>query len=569
MTGILVFLHTMPASARTLVPALATLLPAVLQAAAATSAGAQEVAWKEELRGTIRNVLRNHYLRDLSSDTRSSDCLAARGDLCFGGDHEDWRCRRVFDCRTPAVRLQFVMELIGAVNDRPDDPHLVAQVVYGLARVGRTQHAIDQAGRCRAAAWWCDLMMGLALQRAGRSYEAGARYRSALGGADPELTCRLTDIRELLDGGDGASYRRLSCPGPERTEFEERFWWLSDPLLARPGNDRWSEHITRRLELLLHERLHRAVYNRRVRPQYHIDVTRRGHPDSWRPRGRDLETWRSEEGARYRFTPASLVGDGLGALRYELEASRWDEGFTPIEYGTVYDLPGQVARFLDGDSLVLAVAADLDAVPFGSPATRFIASSGPGGLITGFSVPPGDPGPSFSARVAAVPHLVAVEASGGGRAVARMRRGVMPLDAGGLVLSDPLLADPLRPELPATREAAVDAMLPQTRIGSANDIVVYWEVYGLEAGDAMQVSLALQRDGAGMVTRVLRSLSGRQADPAPVVSWTEEASGPSHPMALALRVDRLADGEYDLRIEVTGPDGSAAAGVRRFAAGGR
>ena len=568
MKGILAFLPVTPASARTLAAALAAALPLVLQAAAATPAGAQEVAWKEELRGTIRNVLRNHYLRDLSSDSRSSDCLAARGDRCFGGDHEDWRCRRVFDCRTPAVRLQFVMELIGAVDDRPDDPHLVAQAVYGLARVGRTQHAVDQARRCRAAAWWCDLMMGLAMQRAGRSYEAGDHYRSALRGADPELACRLTDIRELLDGGDGASYRRLPCPGPERTEFEERFWWLSDPLLTRPGNDRWSEHVTRRLELLLHERLHRAVYNRRATPRYHIDVTRRGHPDSWRPRGRDLETWRSEEGARYRFTPASLLGDGLGALRYELEASRWDEGFTPTEYGTVYDLPGQVARFLDGDSLVLAVAADLDAVPFGSPVTRFIASSEPGS-VTDYIVPPGDSGPSFSVSVAAAPHLVAVEAVGGGRAAARMRRGVVPLDAGALVLSDPLLADPLRPGLPATRGEAVDAMLPQTRIGSANDIVVYWEVYGLEAGQAMQVSLAVQRGGAGMVTRVLRSLSGREAAPAPVVSWTEEASGPSHPMALALRVDRLADGEYDLRIEVTGPDGSAAAGVRRFAAGGR
>lgn len=532
-------------------------------------AGAQEVAWQEELRGNIRNVLRNHYHRGLSSDTRSSDCLAARGDNCFGGDHEDWYCLRVFDCRTPAVRLQFVMELIGAVDDRPDDPHVIAHAVYGLARVGRTLHAVDQARRCRAAAWWCDLVMGLALHRAGRSAAAGVRYRSALEGADPELACRLTDIRELLDGSDAVFYRRLPCPGPERTAYEERFWWLSDPLLSRPGNDRRTEHLTRRFELLLHERLWRTVYNRRVPPQYHIDVTRRGHPDSWRPRGRELETWKSEGGARYRFTPASLVGDGIEALRYELEASRWDEGFTPTQYGTVFEVPGQVARLLDGDSLVLAVSADLDAVPFGSPATRFVASGGPNGFFANLGVPTADLSPSFAAGVPSVPLLVAIEAYGRRRAVARMRQGVTPLAPGGLVLSDPLLVDPLLRELPESRQEAVDAMLPQTRIGSTNEMIAYFEVYGLEEGQTMRVSLAIEREGEGMLTRVLRSLGGRSDTRAPRVAWTEPASGPTHPMALSLDVEALEDGNYDLKIEVSGPGGAVANTVRRFAVGGR
>ena len=549
--------------------ALLATVPSLFPLIAGAPAGAQEVAWKEELRGDIRNVLRNHYLRDLASDSRSIDCLAERGDTCFGGDHEDWRCRRVYDCRTPAARLQFVMELIGAVDDRPDDPFVVAHAVYGLARVGRTQNAVGQARRCRAAEWWCDLVMGLALHRAGRSAEAGERYRSGLQGADAELACRLTDIRELLDGSDGASYRRLPCPGPERTEFEERFWWLSDPLLSRPGNDRRSEHLTRRFELLLHERLRRAVYNRRTLPTYHIDVTRRGHPDSWKPRGRDLETWKSERGARYRFTPASRVGEGIEALRYELESSRWDEGFTPTEYGTVFEVPGQVARFKDGDSLVLAIAADLDAVPFRSPPTRFIASGGPTGFFAEHRFPIGDLSPSIATSVASVPLLAAIEAFGRGGAVARMRQGVMPLDTGRLVLSDPLLVDPLRPALPESRAEAVDAMLPQTRIGSRNEMVAYFEVYGLEAGQMMRVSLALEREGAGMVTRVLRSLSGREAAPAPSVAWTEPASGPTHPRALSIDVGALEDGNYDLKIEVAGPDGSVAGTVRRFSVGGR
>jgi len=115
---------------------------------ATAPAGAQEVAWERELRGDIRNVLRNHYLRDLSSDSRSIDCLAERGDNCFGGDHEDWFCRRVFDCRTPAVRFQFVMELIGAADDGPDDPGLGQDDMRACGPILREAFRLEDPDEC-------------------------------------------------------------------------------------------------------------------------------------------------------------------------------------------------------------------------------------------------------------------------------------------------------------------------------------------------------------------------------------------------------------------------------------
>ena len=51
-------------------------------------------------------------------------------------------------------------------------------------------------------------------------------------GADPELECRLRDIEYLLDGRDGSTYADLPCHDPQRLEFEERFWWLTDPLMG-------------------------------------------------------------------------------------------------------------------------------------------------------------------------------------------------------------------------------------------------------------------------------------------------------------------------------------------------
>ena len=545
---------------------------AVAPPGAAAPAGAQEVAWQEEMRNPIRFVVQTHYGRGMRVE-RSIHCLARKGDICFGGDHEDYRCLSIAPCRTEAAMYQFMDELERAARRRPADPYTVAQAVYGLARVGLVDRALEVAGVCDGVGWWCDLVLGMAYHRAGRSVDAEGRLRTGLLGADPKLECRLTDIEYLLDGRDGSTYSDLPCHDPKRLKFEERFWWLSDPLLTMPGNDRWTEHVTRRFELLLHERLWKVT-----RPDYLTTargisdnliymnvVTRRGHFDSWDNTGR----FRSLDASRYRFSPASLVGDGIQALRYNLEATRWDEGYTSIEYGPVFEVPGQIARFLDGDSLVLAVSVDLDAAPVYPRESRFVASGGPAGPFVGRGVPTRDLGPSFMVTVEAVPLVVAVEAMDPDGPVARMRQGVMPLEPGALVISDPLLVSRLIPELPTTRQEAVDSMLAQAWIGSANEMVTYWEVYGLEEGQPMQISVALARDGAGMVTRVLRTLSGRSEPPAPVVSWTEEASGPVHPMSLMVDVDALRDGDYDLNLEVTGPDGSVATATRRFKVGRR
>ena len=540
---------------------------------AATPADGQEVEWQEQMRNPIRAVVQNHYGRALINSSGGIDCLGRKGDICFGGDHEDYRCMSIAPCRTEAAMFQFMDELERAARRRPDDPHTIAQAVYGLARLRYTDRALEVAQGCEAVRWWCDLVLGMAYQRAERSVDAEGNLQMGLLGADQELACRLTDIEYLLDGRDGATYSVLPCPSRERGEFEERFWWLSDPLLTRPGNDRWTEHVTRRFELLLHERLWEVI-----RPNYLLSagglghnlvymnvVTRRGAPDSQDNIGR----FRSLEASRYRFSPASLVGDGIQALHYELEATRWDEGYTPVEYGPVFEVPGQIARFLDGDSLVLAVSADLDAAPIYSRESRFVASGGPTGPFVGFGLPARDPGPSVTASVEAVPMVVAIEAFDPEGPVGRMREGVMPLEPGALVLSDPLLVNRLIPELPTTRQEAVDAMLPQPWIGSANEMVAYWEVYGLQDGQPMKISVALAREGAGMVTRVLRTLSGRSEPPAPVVSWTEEAGGPVHPMSLMVDLDALRDGDYDFSIEVTGPDGSVATATRRFKVGRR
>ena len=537
-----------------------------------SAAAAQEIDWKRNLRNPSRSILQNHYNRPFSSDiTISVYCLADKGDICFGGDYEDLDCLRAVPCRAPAQMYQFMDELERATRRRPADPFMVAQAAYGLARLGDPDRALEVARVCEAARWWCDLVLGMAYHRAEKPLDAEGHFLMGLLGADPELACRLNDITYLLEGRDEETYEHLPCPGPDRTEFEERFWWLSDPLLTAPGNDRRSAHLTRRFELLLYERLQEAVdYGWLLGPGaidslllYQDEVTRRGHPDSFDHTGR----WASEKATRYRFTPASLIGDGVQALRYKLKATRWDEGYTPADYDSFHAVPGQVARFMDGDSLVLAVSADLRAAPINPQQIRFVASGGPTSTSTGLGLPGGDLTPVFTTSFEAVPLVVAIEAFDGYDGVSRLREGVMPLETGPVVLSDPLLVNPRVSELPASRQEAVDSMLPQPWIASASEVVAYWEVYGLEEGQPMQVSVAMAREGAGVVTRVLRTLAGRSDAPAPVVTWTEEASGPTHPMSLTLDIEALDEGSYELTIEVAGTDGAAATAIRRFRVG--
>ncbi|MDE2654581.1 MAG: hypothetical protein OXI71_12310 [Gemmatimonadota bacterium] len=569
-----------PVAPALLAPLLGFALGALPSPGAFVRTTAQEVEWKRDLRNPIRAVLDFHYNRPFSADVLESEttighiyCLAEKGDICFGGDYEDEDCLRPVPCRNPAQMRQFMDGLERAARRRPGDPYAVAQAVYGLARLGDPDRALEVARVCEGVRWWCDLVLGMAYHRSERPLDAEGHFRMGLLGADPELACRLTDITYLLEGRDEETYEHLPCPGPGRTEFDDRFWWLSDPLLTAPGNDRWSEHLTRRFELLLHERLQDVVEPARwfepgaidsIR-RYVDEVTRRGFPDSFDHTGR----WRSDVASRYSFTPASLVGDGVQALRYELEANRWGEGYTPAEYSPFHSVPGQLARFMDGDSLVLAVSADLKAAPINPLQIRFIATNGPAGSSVGLGLPGGDLTPSFTTRFAAVPLVVAIEALDGYDGVSRLREGVMPLDAGPVMLSDPLLVDPIGGELPASRQEAVDAMLPQPWIASANEVIAYWEVYGLRQGQPMQVAVAMAREGAGVVTRVLRTLAGRSDTPAPVVSWTEEASGPAHPVSLTLDLGALDAGNYDLTIEVTGPDGAAATAIRRFRIGER
>ena len=538
------------------------------------SASAQEVDWDRPISGGIGHILDLYYNRDTRNTFAMTHCSADIGDLCFGGDHEDRSCRMVPSCRSDAIVETFLNDLKKAALKDPGDAHTISQAVYAYARLGRHIGALQIAIGCESARWWCDLVLGMAHQRAGREDQAERHFRSGLEGADPELVCKLGAVGELLTEFDRRIYEDLTCP--QRLEFAETFWWVSDPMLSLPGNDRWAEHINRRFELLLHSRLVLETHNditgakgsfSNLHSDFHESrVVRRGFEDSWSVGMSNgiLKTWTSNDAARYRFTPVAAISWGFDSLRYEIGATEHTEGYTPTDYGPFWDLPAQFARFLDGNSAVLVAASQLDDAPLADPTARFFASSGPRGFPTVLGPVEGETRSVFTASVPSVPLLMGIEAIDEDGTVARTRVGLMPLDEGGVTVSDAVIMGPDGVELPRNREEAVAAMLGGTTIKRGDQMVVFWEAYGMSTGSPLEVSVSIAGESGGLLTRIRRALGTRSRTAAPVVTWRERAVGRTHPMAVAIDISGLEDGNYDLRVEVGDTYGERGTAVRRF-----
>ncbi|MCY3808422.1 MAG: hypothetical protein OXG58_03115 [Gemmatimonadetes bacterium] len=532
---------------------------------------AQEVPLTDPATSGLDAILRVYYERPLRGSFQMSYCSPDRGNTCFNGDHEDRRCRMI-GCRTDAVVNDLAADVERVARGRLDDPLAVAQAVYALSRLGRHPVAAGLAEECAAVEWWCGLVAGMAYHRAGREEIAEGRFRSGLAEADPEVACRLEGVSELLHEADRHRYQELACS--QRGPFHERFWWLADPMLTTPGNDRWSEHVTRRFELLLHERLVRTTrldvdglqrsLVSRHQDRHEALVVRRGFEDSWSTSSRGFRSWVSQGAARYQFVPTSPIGAGLEALSYDLEAGEFDEGYTPTDYGPLFELRAQFGRFRESARMVVVAAARPDLTPLDPAEVRFLATDRPGGALRATGPLESARHPTFVAEVPYAPLLVAIETVDGRGTAARAREGLGALASSGLGLSDPLLVEASADDLPESREEALAAMRGSTRVEWGREIVLYWEVYGLRDQERIEVSVGVSSERETVTTRIMSALGVRSEAAAPVVAWSELASGEVHPMAIAIDVRALHDGDYTLVLAVSTTSGGTATAERRF-----
>lgn len=353
-------------------------------------------------------------------------CRADEGDTCFGGDHEDQLCRRVPGCRSDAARSRFLEALGAGARAEPRSAGWVGHAVYAHTRMDRPVTALDLASECSAERTWCGLLMGLALHRNGRALDAESAFRSALD--ESPLECLLRDVGPLLDDTARELYASWSCN--ERSEFDRRFWWMTDPSLAEAGNPRWVEHVARGVERILHRQILDAV--RSHHPEHHDDqVVRRGAEDSFDDEGR----FAGLRSACCHFVPESGgPEEPLDLLRYRLASDRGREGFTPAD-GPVLDTQVQWARFEADDQVEIVGISEAKG------AMRLTWSPGPEQVDRLGLVHPEPSGRVEAiARVAPTEGLLDLESEGTAPRV-RARLGVNAWPQGRLRVSD-LLSSP-------------------------------------------------------------------------------------------------------------------------------
>jgi hypothetical protein len=151
--------------------------------------------------------------------------------------------------------------------------------------------------------------------------------------------------------------------------------------------------------------------------------------------------------------------------------------------------------------------------------------------------------------------------------------------AGEIAISPPvLLRAPADGQTPETNPAeALDLMFGSTVFSTMGRVGVYWETYGVDKGDTVDVTLRVAplRAPQGLLHRLGARLGIVASDPGGIaVTWREPSPERAvttfpgaHPIQarnVTLDLSRLAPGDYTLAVSVARPAGVPVSAVRDF-----
>ena len=452
-------------------------------------------------------------------------------------------------------RERLLRVLDSATRAIPGDDWLAGQQVRYLVEAGRLTEALAAARDCRALRWWCEALEGFARHAAGDFPGADSVYRSALHNMPEDERCRWTDLSAVLEDSLRRRYRRLGCA--ERVRLETRLWLQAQPLLARSGNDRRTEHYARRTMARL---LHRAGSPLGGLGGEDLTelIVRYGWPVAWAQTARrsSMESARSvighDQEPAYHFLPGGNLADPRPRERY---APAYAETFTEMEPG--------FARFRRGESTLVVAAYDVTRDSLFRDVTLEVAlvlarnegaaphverrtGAEPAGVLV--ATAPWEPA-LLSLELTATPERRAARA--------RSRPQATPSTEGDVIVSDLLLFDP-----PDSLPSELEAVLPHVRgsaaLPSSSRVGLYWEAYGLAAeGEPLATTVGVAPVRIGWLRRAAESV-GLASRSRPVrLEWTEQGKprGGIAARALVLDLSPLAPGRYRIELAVTGTGG--------------
>jgi len=463
------------------------------------------------------------------------------------------------------ARETLLRTLDTAAARSPADDWIAGQRIRYLLEAGRDSAAVRAADACAGTPWWCDALRGLALHEAGANAASDSAFGSALRAMPKRERCRWTDMTVLLDETQRKRYGKVGCG--RREALAARLWWLADPFLAVPGNDRQTEHYARHVMSRILDGT-RAGYDVRWGDDLRELVVRYGWSRYWTVSpGPGIEARQGtisghEASPNYHFFPASLkidsatsIGDSTWNLRDQYSAER----YSPRMASIVGELTPQLALFRRGDSVQIVAAYDVsrDTVFAGGTVQSALVlarDERDQPLISELTLPRG----WHSVTVDAAPRVLSIETwSPDKKRGARLRQGLwIPRRApNSIAVSDILLFD----ASPDATELA--SILPHTlgslAVAGDRKLGLYWEAYGLARPDsALPVSLTLTRITEGALRKLAEAIGlGKRSSPLSI-AWRETPSlGGIATRSVVLDLSLIPRGRYKLKLELT-PSGS-------------
>lgn len=473
----------------------------------------------------------------------------------------------------------------------PSDPDAAGPLLRLLAVHGRYPLLAETAWQHHAAvlAAGADTVMaaallGYALHRAGHSAAAQDAFDRAIAGMAPERRTSWLDLEWLLLPREHDARERLDSAAVR--EYDRRFWLLSDPFWSTAPNERWLEHLARRVEVELMESQPTGTGGWRWGEDLAELTVRYGMPSQ---RERMVQPGLGSTGmvehsdsAQRALSPDSLLLAGYPAepdpgSYPRLYASRARSAWAPPIVERVLELPHQATRRMvagmphlrvDGwvpDSLVPRPplrSAPLVIVYDSTLRTRqvFRASWTPttrpcdaARCVTGRSFTAMGPMPAGSG-------IYAVELLDSAAGVGLRARHALPPRDSAAGASDILLARGGR-----TWDAA-DA-LPDATVTAGDTVFLLAEVYGADGPMAVELALedAVHRGSLHRLARWIGRQTGLGSpEGTPRLRWVEQTTDDDvHGLALALPLPPGLRGLHDVVLRVRSAGDARAVEVRR------
>ena len=488
------------------------------------------------------------------------------------------------------ARRRLVAALDSAAGRIPGDPWVAGQRVRYLLEGERTDRALEAAGECRAAGWWCRALAGLVHHRAGRYREAERSFGTALEAMEPERACRWRDLRDLLAGDLRDRFGDRSCDG--RTALEERIWWLADPFYLVEGNDRLSEHFSRRV-LDRTQRDAETPSGVRWGEDLQELLVRYGWPVGWE---RDVSAddpgpsvishypdparrWMPEED-RHVTVPESIPEDG-----WPPDPTDPRSEYSPRYVRAFGTLHARVSRFRRGDSALVVAAYELEPEAVEGEGRNADTVRVRGWVRAGLFLDggPNRPGTSTTTRTQGRRGVLAVRSGAGGRLLslevlapvdsvaARRRHGVRiaPVPEEGVAVSDLMLVEPAADTLPERLAEVIGRASPESVYRRGQRVGLYWEVYGPRGTvGRLRTSVSLSREDGGLFETLgaLLGLGGGGGEEVRM-EWRDRVSPARrvHPRSLVIRLpERLPEDRYTLRVAAATAGGDTVTASRRI-----